>query len=183
MPFFVYISVFCSLHQCLLSTSMSFVYINVFCHLQQCRLSISMSFVVYINVFCPYQCFLSSTSMSFVYINVFCRLQQCLLFFVTHYLTAALSNSPCMLDVAERHKVLSPEMCCLYWLPSDRRFAKICCLSRAERWGSIFVFSDFGTYRSHYTVPTSEGSIIHNHLHNKFCSHNMGKCNTYLLTD
>lgn len=39
-----------------------------------------------------------------------------------------------------------------------------------------------GTYRRHYTVPTSEGSIIHNHYRNSFGSHNTCKRSTYLLT-
>jgi hypothetical protein len=101
--------------------------------------------------------------------------------FMTHYIKSALLNSPCMLNVADRYKVLSPEMYCLDWLPSYRSFAGICCLSRVERWGSTF--SEVGTYQRHYTVPTSQGSIIHNHFVNNFCSHSKGKRNTYLLTD
>ena len=101
--------------------------------------------------------------MSFVVYNiVICRLQQCIFSFIMHYVNAALLNSPWMLDVADGYKVLSLEMCCPDWLLSYRSFGGIWCLSRAERWGSIF--SDFGAYRRHYTVLWHLPKALHGTL-------------------
>ena len=181
--FVLYSNVFCHLQQCLLlSTAMSFVhYSNVFLHLQQylwlsTAMSLSftaMSFVLYSNVFCPLQqCLLSSTAMTFVhYSNVFrhlqqclCPLQQCLLSFITRSANASLLNSPWIFDCAEKHKVLSSELCCLDWLHSYGRFGETWCLSRAERGGSML--PDIGTYRRHYRYPPLEDIIIPIHFCN-----------------
>lgn len=164
---------------------MSFVvHNNVFCRLEQCLLSsTAVSFVVCNNVLCRLQkCLLSSTTISFVvYNNVLCHLQQCLLPFITHCVKAAPLNYPWILDVADRYTVLlSPEKCSLDWLTIYLSIGGICCLSRVEKWGSIF--SDVDTYRRHYTVPTSEGGIVHYLFRNNFHSHSTGKRSAYLLT-